>query len=66
MREKWKPEENPLYKHLESSETNIFSERILSMLQEEMENGNEFAFIAQRQMNGLHPPLTAPTVLAGG
>ena len=49
MREKWKPEENPLYKHLDSSETNIFSERILAMLQDEMENGNEFAFMESSQ-----------------
>ena len=49
MREKWKPEENPLYKHLDSSETNIFSERILAMLQDEMENGNEFAFVESSQ-----------------
>ena len=49
MREKWKPEENPLYRHLESSKTNIFSERILSMLQEEMENGNEFTFMESSQ-----------------
>lgn len=49
MREKWKPEENPLYRHLESSETNSFSERILPMIQEEMENGNEFAFMENSQ-----------------
>lgn len=35
MREKWRPKENPLYKHLDSSETNILSERILAMLQED-------------------------------
>ena len=49
MREKWKPQENPLYRHLECSETNIFSEHILSMLQEEMENGDEFAFMESIQ-----------------
>ncbi len=49
MREKWKPEENPLYKHLDGSGTNIFSERLLAMFQEEMENGNEFAFMESSQ-----------------
>ncbi len=49
MRKKWKPQENPLYRHLECSETNIFSEHILSMLQEEMENGDEFAFMESIQ-----------------
>ena len=49
MRKKWKPQENPLYRYLECSETNIFSEHILSMLQEEMENGDEFAFMESIQ-----------------
>lgn len=52
MRKKWSPEENPLYKHLDSSETNVLSERILAMLQEEMENGNEFAFLENSQEYG--------------
>ena len=33
MREKWKPTENPLYRHLARSATNIFTARLLSMLQ---------------------------------
>nr|WP_317284017.1 helix-turn-helix transcriptional regulator [uncultured Sellimonas sp.] len=49
MHEKWKPEESPLYKHLDASETNILSERILDMFREEMENGNEFAFMDSSQ-----------------
>lgn len=49
MRKKWKPEETPLYKHLDASETNFFSERILAMFQEEIENGNEFAFMEDSQ-----------------
>ena len=52
MRKKWSPKENPLYKHLDSSETNVLSERILAMLQEEMENGNEFAFLENSQEYG--------------
>lgn len=49
MSEKWNPKEIPLYRHLKISETNFFSEHILSMLQEEMENGNEFAFMESSQ-----------------
>lgn len=49
LHEKWIPEESPLYKHLNSSKTSIFSERLLSVLQDEMENGNEFAFLENSQ-----------------
>lgn len=45
MREKWQPEKSPLYRHLDSSEINILSEHLLSMLQEEIENGSEFTFL---------------------
>lgn len=45
MREKWQPERSPLYRHLNSSEINILSEHLLSMMEEEMENGSEFAFL---------------------
>lgn len=36
---------SPLYRHLDSSEINILSEHLLSMLQEEIENGSEFTFL---------------------
>jgi hypothetical protein len=49
MHEKWNPKESPLYKHLNSSGTSVFSERLLAMLQNEMENGNEFAFLESNQ-----------------
>ena len=49
MHEKWKPEESPLYKHLDSSETNILSEHFFSMMLDEMEQGNEFAFLEKNQ-----------------
>lgn len=45
MRETWRPQECPLYLHLDSGETNIFSERLLSIIQDEMENGSEFSFL---------------------
>lgn len=49
MQEKWNPEENPLYKHLDSSETNILSEHLFSMMLDEMEQGNEFSFLEKNQ-----------------
>lgn len=49
MHEKWNPEESPLYKHLDSSETNILSEHLFSMMLDEMEQGNEFAFLEKNQ-----------------
>ncbi len=49
MSEKWNPKEIPLYRHLKILETNFFSEHILSMLQEEMVNGNAFAFMESSQ-----------------
>ena len=36
MREKWQPERSPLYRHLDSSEINILSIHLLSIVQEEM------------------------------
>ena len=49
MREPWHPEATPLYRHLDGMETNILSERVLAMLQEEMINGDEFAFMKSSQ-----------------
>ena len=49
MHEKWNPEESSLYKHLDSSETNILSEHLFSMMLDEMEQGNEFAFLEKNQ-----------------
>ena len=49
MHEKWNPEESPLYKHLDSSETNILSEHLFSMVLDEMEQGNECAFLEKNQ-----------------
>ena len=49
MREPWHPEATPLYRYLDGMETNILSERVLAMLQEEMINGDEFAFMKSSQ-----------------
>lgn len=49
MQEKWNPEKSPLYKHLDSSETKILSEHLFSMMLDEMEQGNEFAFLEKNQ-----------------
>lgn len=49
MCKNWKPTENPLYKHLDSSETNVISKRLLAILQEKMEKDSEFAFMKSSQ-----------------
>ena len=46
MQEEWKPQDCPLYRHLQGSETNIFSERLLNMMKNEMESGNDFSFLS--------------------
>lgn len=49
MQKNWHPEKNPLYRHLDRSELNILSEHLLAMMQDEMENGDEFAFLNDSQ-----------------
>lgn len=46
MQEEWKPQDCPLYRHLQGSKTNIFSERLLNMMKNEMESGNDFSFLS--------------------
>ena len=46
MKEEWKPQDCPLYRHLHGSETNIFSKRLLDMMKDEMESGNDFSFLS--------------------
>lgn len=46
MRETWRVQDCPLYRHLNGSETNTIAERLSAMIQDEMENGKDFLFLS--------------------
>ena len=46
MQEEWKPQDCPLYRHLDGSETNAFSERLFDRMKNEMESGSDFSFLS--------------------
>ena len=45
LQEAWKPQDSPLYRNLSGSETNILSERLESLLREELKAGRDFDFL---------------------
>ena len=46
MQEKWRPQECPLYRHLDGGETNILSERLFDRMKNELERGSDFSFLS--------------------
>lgn len=49
MREIWRPQDCPLYSHMNVAEMDVLRERLLAMMQNEMENGSEFSFLNGNQ-----------------
>ena len=46
MQEEWRPQESPLYRHLDGGETNILSERLFDRMKNELERGSDFSFLS--------------------
>ena len=47
MKEKWKLEESPLYQDMNSNDTTIFSSQLSKVMQNDLINGKDFAFIRE-------------------
>lgn len=49
MTEEWKPQNCPLYRHMDGGKTSILSNQLSAMIQNEMEHSEEFSFIRDSQ-----------------
>ena len=46
MQEEWKPQDCPLYRHLDGDGISFLSERLFDMMKKEMESGNDFSLLS--------------------
>ncbi len=64
LKEPWQPQDSPLYRHLDGSDTNLLSERLAALFREELLHGGDFAFLQDspeyqqllREILGQDPP----------